>query len=41
MEQRVFMNSINKKFHTYVNSKSGKPIKAISEWMIKADILPV
>ena len=41
MEQRVFTNSLKEEFCTYVNSRSGKPLKAISERMSKAALHPV
>ena len=36
MEQRVSMNSLKKGFRTYINSRSGKPLKSISKRTRKA-----
>ena len=41
MEQRVSINSLKKGFRTYVNSRSGKPLKSISERTSKAALHPV
>ena len=35
MEQRVSTNYLKKEFHTYVNSRSGKPLEAIRKQTIK------
>ena len=41
MEQIFLINFLNKKFRTYVNSRSDKPLKDIRERTSKADLHPV
>ena len=41
MEKTVFSNSLKKELRTYVNIKSGKPLKAISKRTSKAALRPV
>ena len=41
MYQRFFTNYLEKKFRTYVSSKSGKPLKNIIKRTSKADLHPV
>ena len=40
MEQRVTMNDLKKELHTYVNSRSRKPLNDIRKCMSKAYLRP-